>query len=204
MAHAYTETEIKLYVPALAPIEARLRELGAVCTAPRVLERNLRFDDPAGHLTRTGQVLRLRQDARARVTYKDESRYDGQNSVRTRFEAEVEVSDFDAMRTIFERVGFQVAMIYEKYRTTYHLGAVEVTLDELPYGSFVEIEGDEAAIRVALDALDLTSARVIGLSYTNLFDVLRGQLGLSARHLTFDDFAGVAVPPDWFLTASFR
>jgi len=32
-------------------------------------------------------------------------------------------------------------MMYEKYRTTFTIGSLEVVLDELPYGNFVEIEG---------------------------------------------------------------
>ena len=36
-------------------------------------------------------------------------------------------------------------MLYEKYRTTYSLGDVLVTLDEMPYGHFSEIEGPNAA-----------------------------------------------------------
>jgi len=42
---------------------------------------------------------------------------------------------------VFEALGYAVYMMYEKYRTTFRLDNLEVVLDELPYGNFVEIEG---------------------------------------------------------------
>ena len=64
------EIEVKFFVQSLPAVLARLERLGASVTLPRVFERNLRFDTPGGELRQAQRVLRLRQDAAVRLTYK--------------------------------------------------------------------------------------------------------------------------------------
>jgi adenylate cyclase class 2 len=194
--HNHEETETKLYTPDLASVEARLQALGALLIAPRVYERNVRYDDADGTLTPNHIVLRLRQDTRARLTYKADGRV--QDGIITRFEAEVEVSDFDTMALILGRLGYQPQMVYEKYRTTYTLDGAEITLDELPYGNFIEVEGQFSAIQGVIERLGLADAPRFGASYSGLFWRVRQHLGLSFADLTFDNFAGIRVPPEAF------
>ncbi len=198
MPNSLTETETKLYVPDLATIAARLEAQGAILEAPRVFERNVRYEDAGETLTPRGIVVRLRQDTRVRLTYKgapDEGRADG---VLERFEAEVTVDDFDRMDRILQQLGYHPAVVYEKYRTTYTLHGAEVVLDELPYGNFVEIEGPREAIGRVLAALDLARAPRMGTSYLGLFERVKAALGLRMHDLTFANFAGVEVPPGVF------
>lgn len=192
MPNTNTETEIKLWVVDLAEVEARLGVLGATLHAARVLERNNRYDRPDGSLTASGVVLRLRQDSRARLTYKEPGTV--QDGVVSRFEAEVDVSDFDTTAIILERLGFVFSFAYEKYRTTYELSGCEVVLDEMPFGSFVEIEGTHAGIRDVVAALRLESAPRIEMSYAAAFAHLREQLALPFTDATFANFDGVTLP----------
>ncbi|MBI4770362.1 MAG: class IV adenylate cyclase [Chloroflexi bacterium] len=189
-----TETEVKFYLPDLPALRARVLAAGGMLHAPRVLETNLRFDDAAGSLTPARRVLRLRRDRRARLTYKAPGAV--RHGVRQRAEHEVEVSDFEAARAILEGLGYRVSWTYEKYRETFHLGAVEAALDELPFGDFVELEGPDApAIRAAAGALQLDwRARYPG-SYSALFAAARRSLGLTFTDLTFANFRGLTVTP---------
>src|SRR5690349_13157581 len=147
----YTETEVKMYTPHLELIQVRLERLGAKLTAPRVFERNVRFENAAHTLTTHGIVVRLRQDSRVRLTYKEAG--SAKDGIVSRTEMEVEVSDFETMRAILGKLGYAPHMGYEKYRTTYELDGTEVVLDELPYGNFVEIEGDSETIEKAIQRL---------------------------------------------------
>lgn len=192
----YTETEVKLYVPYLEAVQARLETIGAKLTAPRIYERNVRYDNAERSMTPAGIVLRLRQDTRARLTYKAEG--DVKNGITSRFEAEVEVSDFDAMETILGRLGYTPYMIYEKYRTTFELDGAEIVLDEMPYGNFVEIEGDEDTIEKVINRLGLQKAARYDGSYAVLFERARRALGLTFTDLTFANFKGVDVPESAF------
>ena len=81
---------------------------------------------------------------------------------------------------------------YEKWRTVYLLNDLFITLDELPYGHFIEIEGaDTALIRATAGALALDWDARIEASYLELFERLKQSKGLTMRNLTFADFAGI-------------
>lgn len=190
------EVEVKLHTPDLAGVKSALDAAGATLVKPRVYERNVRYDSADGMLSAQGVVLRLRQDDAARLTFKaDERVVDG---ISSRFEAEVEVSDFALMDVILQRLGYEVALVYEKYRATYELEGAEVVLDELPFGSFTEIEGDAATIERAVERLGLAGARRMGGSYVYIFLGLKRRLCLLERDCTFEAFRGVDVGNSFF------
>ena len=188
------ETEVKLFVPDLAAVAARLDAADAELESPRVFERNVRYENAPGSFTGQGVVLRLREDTRVRLTYKEAPR--AENGIVSRFEAEVTVDDFDTMDLILRRLDFRPYVVYEKYRATYRFGDTEVVLDEMPYGPFVEIEGPPAAIESALAALELTVYPRIPLSYLALFERVKAALRLPFDDLTFANFENVTVPPE--------
>jgi len=166
--------------------------LGAQEVQARTHEMNLRFDTPEGELTQKMQVLRLRQDTVARLTYKGPS--ESKDGVRVRQEIEFIVSDFHAAHRLLGELGFFVAMIYEKYRQVYDLDGVSVTLDEMPYGDFVEIEGpDTEGIRKVNNLLELDWDARIMESYVVLFNRINTELALGLRDLIFENFMGVDV-----------
>jgi len=193
MSSSDQELEVKFYLSRRKEMEAKLNSLGQV-SAPRVHEVNLRLDTADLSLLSTGRLLRLRQDARARVTYKGAGSEEG--GARLRRELEFTVSDFDTALALFEALGYQVYLMYEKYRTTYQLGNVEVALDEMPTGDFLEIEGPNGeSIRNAAQQLELNwEARILD-SYTVLFARTRAQLGFEFRDLSFDNFKGTIITP---------
>lgn len=194
MAGKDKELEVKFFLAHPERLSARLEALGAQISAPRVHEVNLRFDTPSGALTRSGCLLRLRQDSQARLTYKGPGQVSG--GARLRQELEFTIGDLSTAQAVFEALGYQVMLMYEKYRTTYALGAVLVTLDEMPYGHFAEIEGpDGASIQAAAQSLGLDWERRNLDSYVMLFEAARAALGFTFRDLSFENFHSLVVPP---------
>lgn len=188
------EIEAKFYVMRPDELRRRLEALGAKLTEPRILEVNIRFDTPQQEFQQSGRVLRLRQDSRVRLTYKDSDKI--QSGAMSRREIEFTVSDFDSAKEFLEALGYQVALTYEKYRTTYQMPGVEIMLDEMPYGNFVEIEGDEAQLRPTADKLRLKWEAAIQDSYSGLFAKLRARRHMQVRDLTFENFKAVEVSAD--------
>ena len=188
-----TETEAKFYVHDLAALQQRVEALGARRVDQRVHELNLRFDTPSRELSQQHRVLRLRQDKRARITYKDSDM--PHPGTWSRREVEFTVSDFDAARELLEALGYEVAFTYEKYRTTYKLGTLEIDLDELPYGHFVEIEGD-GPIQETAEKLGLRRDAALPKSYSIFLEELKEKLHLNFRDLTFGNFKGRLVTPE--------
>ena len=183
------EVEAKFYVMNLKRVEARLHKLDALLIQPRVLETNIRFDLPDANLRSERRVLRLRYDTEARLTYKDPSQ--NEQGVLSRREIEFTVEDFDRAKQFLEALGYQPIFYYEKYRTTYALqpseDSIYIMLDELPYGNFVEIEGEILeSIQAAASALDLKWDTAIAKSYNALFELLRvTRPNLDPTYLTF-------------------
>lgn len=202
MSDTQQEIEAKFYVRDLDGIITRLHELEARLIQRRVLETNLRFDLPNGGLRAEGRVLRLRRDTETRFTYKGPST--NEQGVLSRTEIEFTVGDFEKAKEFMEALGYQKLLYYDKYRTTYLLKisevletseiSVHVMLDELPYGNFVEIEGENSEmIRAIADQLHLNWDTAIGTSYTALFERARKTLRFVFRDLSFENFAGIEV-----------
>ena len=158
------ETEVKIKVSDLEPIRQRLRALGARHLST-VDEENI-YLDRGGELEARGQSLRLRQDQGVRLTWKGAT--DFRDGVVVRPEVEVAVSRFADALEILNRLGFQPTEVLDKRRETWRLGDVQVTLDALGFGVFVELEGDRAAIVVAAGELGLDPRQGIGVPYRKL------------------------------------
>jgi|SRR5688572_7483849 len=199
MSNSGQETEAKFYVLNLTDIERHVQDLGARLIQARVLETNIRFDLPDDRLQSDRRVLRLRQDTDARLTYKSAST--NEQGVLSRTEIEFIVEDFEKAKQFLEALDYQPIFSYEKYRTTYALqpseSPIHIMLDELPYGNFVEIEGETVeSIRQVSDALNLKWKAAIGASYSALFRHVSKTLNLSFQELSFEKFAGIQVSSD--------
>lgn len=186
------EIEVKFYLSNKKSFEDRLQQIGAQLAHARVFEVNYRFDTPDLQLSREHRVLRLRRDENSIITYKGPSFL--QDGATAREEIEFQVSDFDAARQLLEALGFKESVRYEKWRTTYLLDGLEITLDEMPFGNFTEIEGGDSskiqhtAARLALD----WSAR-INASYMMLFEQVKKSKKIDIANLTFDAFRALPV-----------
>jgi adenylate cyclase class 2 len=194
MSNQMQEIEAKFYVLDIKTIEMCLQDLEARLIQPRVLETNIRFDLPDGGLRSEGRVLRLRQDADTKLTYKDAGK--NEQGVVNRTEIEFVVEDFEKAKNFLEALGYQKLIQYDKYRTTYNLDTCYIMLDELPYGNFVEIEGEDiATIHNIAQQLNLDLRASILTGYIDLFENTRKTLGLTFTDLTFANFTGIQVTP---------
>ena len=202
------EIEAKFYVRDLERIATRLHELKARLIQPRLLETNLRFDLPDSRLRSEGRVLRLRRDTEARLTYKDSGK--NERGALQRTEIEFTVGNFEKAQRFLEALGYQKLFEYEKYRTTYllesgsklpevheqahGLQSCHIMLDELPYGNFVEIEGEPvSAIQRVAEEMALDWSTAIPASYSVLFERVQKTLKLDFSDLTFANFEGIRV-----------
>lgn len=197
------EIEIKMYVRHLESIRWQLKHSGAKQVQARTFENNLRFDFSDGSLSADHKVLRLRQDQQAILTFKGPAKEAEEVSVRQ--ELEVQVSDFERTRALLEALGYFVYAAYEKYRTTYSVKELLISLDELPFGNFIEIEGpDSETIHEMVHELGLDWSTRIKMSYLVLFNVLKQKYPeLDGKHLRFADLQGYSfTPSDLSVSAS--
>jgi adenylate cyclase class 2 len=191
----HLEVEVKFLVDDLDAVRARLVEHGATQQSPRTYERNIRFDTPSGALLAEAKLLRLRQDARVRLTFKGRAAADAASEAKVREEIEVTLDDFDNMALILQRLDFEPVQMYEKYRETFRLGEVEVVLDEMPFGLFVELEGPEAALRPMAESLQFDWSRRILVNYLAMMAFFKQIYRLPFDDITFDGFAQHPISP---------
>lgn len=112
-------------------------------------------------------LLRIRKIAdKTLLTYK--RKIQNHFGVKQHTEFETEVSDSKAIENIIKALGFELGMIYEKRRQTWHLQNVEVVLDELPFGLFMEIEGKMSEIGLIEMMLELEDFEVEYNTYPKL------------------------------------
>jgi adenylate cyclase class 2 len=163
-----TEKKFRLQPKQLTKITRRLEKLGAVL-ADETFEQN--YLHRGSLLDSRRAVLRLRKtDVRTLLTYKEALGSNGH--VKQKIEFETEVSDVEQTERIISALGYQLSLVYEKRRKTFYLGDVEIVLDELPFGLFMEIEGSHSAI---IDAEKLLGTK-------KLKPEIRGYPRLTIKH----------------------
>jgi adenylate cyclase class 2 len=184
---SHEEIEVKFIIDDLQAMRQRIIALGATLHTPRTYEDNRLFDTPDQRLTRQQCLLRLRRDRRQVLTYK-EPMPATEADFKVRQEYEVEVSDMAQTQAIFARLGFVPTLRYEKYRETFLYQETAILLDEMPFGPFLEIEGERDAIRTIAAKLGLDFASRLTASYGEIFASIRAAYGLSITDMTFDNF----------------
>lgn len=108
----------------------------------------------------------------------------------------MEVESFEQARSLLSALGYQVNMVYEKYRTKYVYEGVHLDLDEMPYGNFLELEGNDVpALHALSDRLGLDWDASAPASYVMLFEALRTKMNLPFRDLSFSNFENLRVLP---------
>lgn len=150
-------------------IEKRLGEIGAEFCGED-FEENILYR--GGPLKGRNAVLRIRKIGEKTVlTYKE--RIENDSPVKQQTEHETRIENCSEMEKIIECLGLSKKMIYEKRRRTWRLKQVEIVLDELPFGLFMEIEGPVTAIAEAEMLLDIEDFPAEHKTYPRL----TGELG---------------------------
>ena len=156
-----------------------MQALGAALRAPRRLQSDVLLDTSDGRLASSGCALRVRADgARAVLTFKGPVH---PGTLKVREEIETGADSAAVLLDILAAVAFTPAFRYEKYREEYDLPGAVIAIDETPIGTFVEIEGDEAAIHACAARLGQSPADYVTASYRTLFLAAGGR-----GDMTFD------------------
>jgi len=185
----HLEIEVKFYLSDMDSTRDRILELGAVSMG-RIFETNLRFDDADNRLIEKKSLLRLRRDTKTILTFKSEPPFKN-DQFKILKELEVEVSDFTTMKHILESLGFREEQVYEKWRETFRLNSTNLCLDTMPYGDFLEIEGQKEDIKELAYRIGLKWQKRILFNYLAIFDVIKQKLNLPFYDVTFSNFINI-------------
>jgi adenylate cyclase class 2 len=159
------EIEIKFKVSGISRLREKLGKLGAK-NLGRVFERTIRFDTPEKDLEKSNKYVRVRTGFKNVITFKQ--KLAGDTKFKVRREIEFKIEDPEKMGEILEGLGFTKKLIMEKYREKWQLPKVEVVIDELPFGNFMEIEAGEKEITETAEKLGLKLSEGLTQSYWEL------------------------------------
>ena len=182
----HDEIEIKFHVSRMDDLRRRLTDMGASSDG-RVFEKNIRFEDVEESLLAAKSLLRLRHDGKSILTYK-QAGTSADDQFKVYREIETEVSDYEATRQILQELGFFPRQVYEKYRETFIFKGAVLCLDTMPYGDFMEIEGEKTRIRELSDRLKMDWGKRILATYLEMFAYIKKTAALDFEDLTFENF----------------
>lgn len=158
------EKKYRLTIDERDQVIRRLRDCGAEFCGDE-LEENTLFT--GGIIDIMNSVLRLRRvGSKAILAFKES--IPSNSSIKKRKEDETQVDDAEAITAILNSLGYKQAIVYEKRRATWRLANAEVVVDELPFGLFMEIEGEEKAILEAESQLRIQDLTPETTSYPRL------------------------------------
>lgn len=141
-----------------------LKEIGAEYKGED-FEENILYR--GGALDEKNAVLRVRKiGERAILTYK--RRVENEFDIKRQIEHETAVGNPQELETIIENLGFYKTLVYEKRRKTWRFRDVEIVLDELSFGLYMEIEGSVTAIKEAEMFLDIEDFETENKTYPRL------------------------------------
>ncbi|MFW6179010.1 MAG: class IV adenylate cyclase [Desulfohalobiaceae bacterium] len=150
------EIELKFQVSDFEGLRIKLLKAGA-SFVDRYFEQNLVLDTGSRELRQKDMLLRLRKARRSVLCLKrkpDPGTAGEQEGFKVYSEVETQVQDPEQMQAILQGLGFSPAFRYEKVREKWQLQACLVCLDLLPFGRYVELEGQDIMACVRLLGLD--------------------------------------------------
>ncbi len=186
------EIEVKFYVDNVDKVHEKLQKMGAQSDGS-VFESNIRYDTREKSLMKNHCLLRLRKDVKNTLTFKSAGdQTEGEDrEFKILREIEVEVNDFQALDSILQHLGYEPVQIYEKYRETFTLGKTVICIDEMPFGVFLEIEGEKQAIKDVARDLGLPWEKRILHNYLMIFEKIKKEASFSFADITFDNFCEI-------------
>jgi len=178
------EKEIKIKVRDLVKISEKLKQKKAKFMGT-AFQRTVRFDTESCDLEKNKTFIRVRSGFDNVVTLKKKIKTN--DNVFERVELETEVSDIEIMREIFHNLGYTREFVMEKYRTNWEYNETVISFDEMPFGLYVEIEGEEKKIFETADELGLDLSNKITVTYWDLFEQYKSKTGQTGENIVFPD-----------------
>lgn len=161
------EVEVKLRVPALEPLAARLSALGFAARTPMQVESSELWDRGTELLDRSCALRTRRYAGRCWLTFKGPKQDHPELKIRP--EHETEVLDLESLEALLRALEYRPVLHMEKSRAVLERPGLLACLDETPVGRFLELEGPAEAIREAMAALEIGPEAIEPRSYPTLY-----------------------------------
>jgi adenylate cyclase class 2 len=185
MNQSQIETELKFQTTDPKKVLSVLLASGAKIISNNK-QKTVRFDTTNHDLENKGVFIRVRAEGEENtITLKEKIGND--ETVRQRKETEFKIEDLDKMSYIIEKLGFDYVLIMEKYRIELTYKNSHVCIDEMPFGFYVEIEGEEAEINAITQELGFKPEEKIIVTYWDLFEDWKKEKNIQTDNIVFQE-----------------
>ena len=182
--HGQLEVEVKVPVREPGRIKQVILEAGGKLVRERHFESNFLYDYSDRSLSASGCLLRIRElPEGALLTFK--GKVIPHDKYKARPEAETICQDVAAIRSILHSLGFRPFFRYQKYREEHLLSETHVCIDELPFGFYLEIEGEPDGINETVERLGLDKDSFSRRSYASLYAEICREQGVPFGDILF-------------------
>jgi adenylate cyclase class 2 len=142
-----------------------------------------RLDTKGCLLEEKGLFLRVRKDDISTVTLKE--KISSKKQIKERKETEFKIDDFRKMIYIFKKLGFKDMKIMEKFRANFKYKHLIISIDEMPFGFFMEIEGPENEMKNVVKKLSLTDKKRLTSTYWDIFQDINNRKHIIRKNIVF-------------------
>jgi adenylate cyclase, class 2 len=161
------EIEVKFRLENEKAFIDHLNKMGFI-NVKDVFETNIIFDMMDGSYSSRGRLVRVRETDKGNIlTYKEKQGEDSQYKVRT--EIETSIDDSEQMIEMLKYMGFIISFVYQKKRMHFTKDDIEITIDKLPFGNYIEIEATKNQIVNLSKELNLEMTEISNMSYLALY-----------------------------------
>ncbi|MEK7629388.1 MAG: CYTH domain-containing protein [Patescibacteria group bacterium] len=96
-----------------------------------------------------------------------------------------EGENIETLREILKSLGFSKEIIFEKKRTNVFEDDITISFDKLPFGFFIEFEGEPEMIERHLDEFNLSNRTRITRAYLGLWEDYKKTHGITEENCVF-------------------
>lgn len=168
---AKTEKQVKYKINNFDYISKRLIEIEAIFIGG-FMEKTIRYDNDDLKYSNNGIFIRTKSGMKNVLTLK-EIPTDSSNTSFERITTEIEVDNINKIGYILEKMGLTKKFIMEKYRLFFKYDNVDILIDELPFGIYLEIKGEDNEINRVTKMLNIDEADLIKMTYWDIYDKIK-------------------------------
>lgn len=152
-----------------------LREKGAVFIGS-AFEITKRYDNDKEALTKKNIYIRTRSGFKNVLTIKEKTTANlNFNKYFERKTLEIEVEDLEKLEYALKIFGLKPILRMEKYRMVWKVNDIIFNIDELPFGIYLEIRGDNLPIEKILKLFNFQENQIIADTYWDIFKDLQNK-----------------------------
>ena len=175
------DIQVKFNVYNIRRLIDKIQELNYVLVGGN-FEKITRYDDEHENLSKQGVFIRTKSGINEILTIKEKITDSNNFKYFERETLNMEVENCDILDYIFKKIGLTKLFVMEKYSLTFRKGKSTISIDELPFGVYCNINDTEINIDKLLKYFNVK--KIYNTTYWEIHEEKTGMK--NTQSITFD------------------